>query len=237
MIPHTFGEQETFVKDVICASACAFAFVGGVNRSIADGSRYGIRQFFGESGNIGDSATQLTVVALALYLEQMGIDRGLLNAASLVPHQEMYWISLSDLNLLQVDNMMAAYSRWQLSPLSDGNVAANFEQFIPEFRSRVSLILVKLLGRPSLVINFTPGERYSGSPVEASEVLNSEGSVVLKIDGHQVAKYKSVKWKHSTKTVATALPLSDSVIHSLGMGGRLEVDVWVANAFHTIIHR
>jgi hypothetical protein len=45
VIEGTTGDEEIFMRDVVYASACAFALVGGVSRLIESGARYGIHQF------------------------------------------------------------------------------------------------------------------------------------------------------------------------------------------------
>lgn len=73
VIPGTGGKEEVFATEVVCASACAFALLGGINRYMETGARYGVHQFAGGQANIGDSTTQVTVVLLAAYLEEIGV--------------------------------------------------------------------------------------------------------------------------------------------------------------------
>jgi hypothetical protein len=230
VIPGSGVDQEVFVGNVICASACAFALVGGVNRFIESDSRYGIHQFYGTRGDIGDSATQVTVVALAAYLEEMGVSRSLLDAASLVPSREMYWLSAEELRQLRVDNMAVANAQWQLNALNDGTVIANIVQIKPGPQSRISLTLMKSAARPVLVTAFVPGEDYRRSLADALDALNGE-PVSLRVDGQQIAAYQAVPWNPAKEGVVAVLPLEPTAVQSLRYGKVLELKVSVARVF------
>jgi hypothetical protein len=235
VIEGTRGDEEVFVRDAVCASACAFALVGGVDRLLESGARYGIHQFSAVKGAIGDSATQITVVALAAYLEEMGISRRLLDVASLVRPSEMHWLSLSELMQLRVDNMTVVPGRWRLNALDNGSVIAEISQTKPGPQSNVSLTILKNAGWPVLVITFIPGELTPLSLREAVEALNGEeivAKVTLRIDGQPIAAYKSVAWKVATNAaVTTVLPLSFQAVQALHIGKVLDLDVVVPHMF------
>lgn len=231
VIPGTFGEEETFVKNAVCASACAFAFLGGVNRAIEPNSRYGIHQFYGAAGNIGDSATQITIVALAGYIEEMGSNRHLLDAASLVPSQQMYWLSLEDLRELRVDNMTMERSKWQLSALQNGAVVATIKQVKPGFQNQISLALVKAADHVGLVITFIPNERYSNLDEALSALNGSLGETSLYVDDREVATFKGLTWKRGKGMVGTVVHLSPLAVQALRSGKLLGLRVNVARVF------
>ena len=110
------------VAEPFCASACALAFAGGVNRSIGPGARLGVHQFSAKQGSIGDSTSQVTVVVLATYLEEMGTDRRLLDLASLTPATSIYWVSQEAARRVQIDNTKPLLAGWSLgsTPTGDG---------------------------------------------------------------------------------------------------------------------
>lgn len=114
------GGPEAFVHDVVCASACTLAFLGGVKRSVADGAKFGVHQFAGQGRNIGDSATQLTMVALAGYVEDMGVDRRMLDLASLVAPNQLFWVSVQQAQALRIDNTLPPRAAWTIKALASG---------------------------------------------------------------------------------------------------------------------
>jgi hypothetical protein len=60
----------------ICASACTFAFLGGIERSVTEGSRFGVHRFSGTSGDTEQSA-QIAAGVIVDYLKEMGVSSGL----------------------------------------------------------------------------------------------------------------------------------------------------------------
>lgn len=101
--------------NTMCASACSLAFFGGRSRSLTTDTRLGVHQFYGVSGNdIGDSATQVTMTKLALYLEDMGVDRRILDFASSAGPGAMFWVPDKLGRELKIDNTRPLLADWQL---------------------------------------------------------------------------------------------------------------------------
>ena len=50
------------VTESICVSACAYAFLGGVTRTINSDGAYGVHQFYGSNGDTGEGSAQVTSV-------------------------------------------------------------------------------------------------------------------------------------------------------------------------------
>lgn len=72
----------------ICASACAYAFLGGVTRSYDKKSVYGLHRF----GLVGDELSgddaQVIGGILASYVQRMGVDQAVLQVASSASFQD-----------------------------------------------------------------------------------------------------------------------------------------------------
>ena len=86
-----------------CASACAYAFLGGVVRTKDPESMYGVHQF--ASDYLFDNAlsdAQVVSAILSNYIRDMGVSTELLEFASVTPAEEISWISEADLHLLNV---------------------------------------------------------------------------------------------------------------------------------------
>jgi hypothetical protein len=63
----------------ICASACTFAFLGGVKRSTSPGDVFAMHRFYAASGAPASSdiaVSQLITVELYRYVKEMGVDPG-----------------------------------------------------------------------------------------------------------------------------------------------------------------
>lgn len=230
VIPGTLGDQEMFVDGVVCASACLFALIGGVNRFIERASRIGVHQFYSPNGSIGDEATQKVVVVLAKYLEQMGVSRSLLDIASLVPPQDIQWLTRNQLQQFRVDNMVVVTSPWTLDALEDGSIFAHIVQVKPGTQGRVSLSVRKVYDQTLLDMAFTP---WHIGPDDFETALNvlSYGSFEVRIDRHRVGFFESVRWQIFKSTIITTVPLSPLATERLRFGSTLEVRVHVPNAF------
>lgn len=107
-------------EQAVCASACAMAFAGGVSRTLRPGARLGIHQFSTAQGQAEDGAVQATMVALAAYLQQMGVDRRLLDKASLVPPKAMAWVSAKEAQDWRLDNAAPLLRPWRLAATPQG---------------------------------------------------------------------------------------------------------------------
>lgn len=119
----------TVAKNTVCASACTLAFMGGVSRSIEPGSRLGVHQFFtGGGADGGESAAQVTITKLALYTDEMGVDRKILDFASMTGPQSMYWVPDLLARELRIDNTRPVLVPWSLITANDGMVLVNVRQ-------------------------------------------------------------------------------------------------------------
>ena len=108
-----------------CISACAYAFAGGISRHLSEGSKYGIHQFKGTEKEIGDSESQKVSTTIARYLDQMGVDRHLLDYAQVTTSDKVMMISLAQAKLLRVDNTgQSPYPRWRLEATPNGQLIA-----------------------------------------------------------------------------------------------------------------
>lgn len=163
---------ETFLSGAKCASACVLAFAGGVNREVAAGSRMGVHQFSGAARNIGDAATQVTVVQIASYLRDMGVNRELLDIASLVPPTAIYWLQADQLKAARLDNIALPSSPWVLKASASGVPILTLTQEISAGK-QIQVGLVRGRDRDRIVVavsaefdnRFVPSDRVSGFPV------------------------------------------------------------------------
>ena len=138
----TVGEQSSFDTDTIkeqipdglrykalegiCASACVYAFVGGVTR-FAHKSKIGIHQFYDGKGlneplaktasSIDRSVDQLLTGVLLEYVTRMGIDAKLISlASSVAPWQDIKWLSAQELVDLKIDNSETTFTTISVEP-------------------------------------------------------------------------------------------------------------------------
>jgi hypothetical protein len=122
----------------LCASACAYAIIGGVNRYIAQisfdadsdydnrnigasGTKLGIHQFYQSAAldeplkkafsAVDKSSDQMLMAILLEYSLRMGVDLRLVSAASSIPPwQEVRWLTQDEMIEWRIDNTHRVYS-------------------------------------------------------------------------------------------------------------------------------
>lgn len=89
----------------VCASACLYAFLGGVERTVAPGAKLGVHQVYARSGSplaLQVSDTQLLLSLVAAYIHRMGASMDVFTLALGTPPESMYWMSTSELSRFAV---------------------------------------------------------------------------------------------------------------------------------------
>jgi hypothetical protein len=118
--------------DGVCVSACAIAFIGGVERS-ADEKSLGIHQFYQEASlknpseklfNALDMSNQQLISALLIdYAFRMGVDPRFIAMASATPPDSMYYLSKEELELLRVNWRPKDFEPWSIEVSGRGVIA------------------------------------------------------------------------------------------------------------------
>ena len=114
------------VVDGICASACAYAFLGGKQRFFSAGGKLGFHQFY-TSGSLEASAESAQAMAglILMYVIDMGIDPRILSIASLIPPNDILWVPQSQASELNITNDSLESRGWRLEPHRNGLVIHN----------------------------------------------------------------------------------------------------------------
>jgi hypothetical protein len=173
--------------DVGCYSACAYAFMGGVSRYVLDGAHFGVHQFSGAVEN-QQASTQVTLAFLSQYMKRMGVDRDLLDVASLTSADDVTEIAHQDAVQFNLDNTTPAAADWKLMPLDDGEMAVTVTQQkagsdsstfvgfakLPGDRARIAIVVRAL----NLVSQRSPALIPNYLPDEASEATLCSGETV-----------------------------------------------------------
>lgn len=83
-----------------CASACAYAYLGGVERTMPAGARLGVHQVSGpadRSWALSASQSQWLMSLVAVHLGRMGVEMEVLTLALRTEPQDMRWLSQDEL--------------------------------------------------------------------------------------------------------------------------------------------
>lgn len=128
-----FGGRASSRTPGVCASACAYAFFGGIERVLDEGSKLGVHRFYSKNalaqpaekiftGHDLDDTQKITA-ALVLYLVNMGVDARVVALAATAGPDEVYWINLEEARDLRVTYEPRAWKPWRLEPYRGGAIA------------------------------------------------------------------------------------------------------------------
>lgn len=115
------GRESVLVEEMYCMSACAYAFAGGVNRHVEQGSAIGVHQFASVTPSLNsESRAQVTTTLLRSYLSDMGVRPELVDIASMMAPNEMHILSATEVKRLRLDNTTRRTSGWSILATEDG---------------------------------------------------------------------------------------------------------------------
>lgn len=133
-----FGNYKTTAPGV-CASACAFAFMGGLERHANDGE-LGVHQFYSSDETaVNSEITQALVGYSLIHTLRMGIDAGVIVAASRTSPDDIHWFDRNELIAFGLDTSGTLTDAWRLEPYKSGLVLTTHVQTSP--RRAVSVTL------------------------------------------------------------------------------------------------
>ncbi|MCP5075610.1 MAG: hypothetical protein GY947_20260 [Rhodobacteraceae bacterium] len=129
-----FGGRTSVRKPGVCASACAYAFLGGVERVIVSPSKLGFHRFRSVhvmsrplsglfAGMLLDEAQKETA-SLVLYAMKMGVDAHVVaGLAAEAGAGEMHWVSDNEASEFNVRYQPSAWKPWRLETDRGGVIA------------------------------------------------------------------------------------------------------------------
>jgi len=117
----TIGNTDHSPAD--CLSACAYAFLGGLTRTLPANSRLGLHQFRGLDNAISTEDTQKLSTILAKYIDAMGIDRRILDIAQMTSANQVSVLTPEQIKQFKIDNLgQSPYPRWRLETTPQGQI-------------------------------------------------------------------------------------------------------------------
>ena len=208
-------DMTTLFEDGKCLSSCAYAFLGGVKRSVEADGVLGVHQFktFGTSLENLEQGAQGTMASLQLYVQEMGVSTSYLTIASATSPDKMFMVTTSLAKRLNVDNSDQRDSGWSVKPTATGEPMVEIRrQISPERDAFVRLQRggagIRLMAAISLKKKLVRPDRLDVHPFDES------ADIGLTIDGTRYAGIPVGKWtkKDSDDVVvygaAIELPLS-----------------------------
>lgn len=119
----------------LCASACAYAFLGGVERTVDQDSKIGVHRFYFKDAVMKPTLRQFTgqdldgtqrmVAGILLYVMRMGVDARLVSLAAEAGAAEMRWLSPSEVTDLKVAYEPGRWKPWRVEAYRGGALAVS----------------------------------------------------------------------------------------------------------------
>lgn len=136
-----------------CLSACAYTFLGGVSRSIAQGGMIGVHRFYSRNGTGDLQEGQQAHSTLLQYTRAMGVSDTLLDMSVQAGQNEMIGVGVGRARVLRVDNSRPSPSNWKLIP-QDGRLMAISEGFGAGWSDRTILLIDPVAKDGTQVVGF-----------------------------------------------------------------------------------
>ena len=117
------GINTALTSKMRCYSACAYAFLGGVEREVEDGGLLGLHQFSSMGHDVSEDDVQQAQALLETYMRGMGVPRTLLDLAARTTNSDIHLVDAEQARQLQMDNHGMTASEWTIGFPDSGGMA------------------------------------------------------------------------------------------------------------------
>jgi hypothetical protein len=130
-------DSMSLVEHGRCMSACVYVFAAGRLRIYdADEGVIGIHRFHGPVTDEAQDHAQVVQAGLSAYLEEMGVDRKMLETQAMVAPAEIRPVTREEAHAWQLDNTTAPEGRWELKAIENGTLFLMVGQARPGDKGR-----------------------------------------------------------------------------------------------------
>jgi hypothetical protein len=151
-----------------CFSACAYAFLGGLERRVDPAGQYGVHQFRGNDKELDAVQTQKLSAILGRYIDSMGVNRQLLDDAMFTDPGKVHLINAPSRRAWRVENTASAsnalLNKWRLEAAVGGKRLAYASQRQAKSAASITLAFAQLDGQLRALLIVRPDPSLEGSP-------------------------------------------------------------------------
>lgn len=115
----TIGLSTQVVDEGVCASSCAYAFIGGRTRTLSPAGYLGVHRFSPAGADPGADSSQQVVNTLTNYVESMGVSTNLVRLAAQADPTSLRRITTNQAYQLNVDNTRRDKPLWTIQANHD----------------------------------------------------------------------------------------------------------------------
>lgn len=160
-VVRSLGLNTVIGEKMECFSACAYAFLGGVSRTVEPGGQYGVHRFFAkEDVRGGVEMSQQTMALLSSFVENMGASPNLVRLSASAGQRNMVVLTPEQLKSLRIDNTFPTPKAWSIQTSNDA-----LEMTVSQhsaFNDRlVNLTLSPQAGQAKLTVAFQEPKAFS----------------------------------------------------------------------------
>lgn len=177
----------------LCASSCAYAFAGGVNRYYDDTvGRLGVHQFYSKTG-VSESDAQLISGEIIKFLSDMGVDGQAFYVASTARPDDIVWLSKSKAEELGFSNDGVELTTAEIKLVEMDKPYLRLEQVRAQGHSRVIMFCGG--GRVGMMAGVVtdPQQSEHHASINKKSYIELDGSEMLSQAGGAIAQ-GSVVW-------------------------------------------
>lgn len=179
------GMNTALTARMRCFSACAYAFLGGVERSVEEGGLLGVHQFASEGADpVGEDVIQSAQSLLETYMRSLAVPRGVLDIASRTSNEDIFLINATQARALQLDNRVSTVAKWAVGFTDSGSMVLEATGRSYGSDRVASLTLGKVDGVVAIVAAFNePG--LSSEVRRRREIQGDTMMVICRHDGQR----------------------------------------------------
>lgn len=225
----------TLIQKSICYSACAYAFLGGVSREIDWGNGfYGIHQFYSDGyAPIDEGDTQVILSSLAIFLDNMGVDRKLLDFASFTKKDDIFLLSKKLAKKFQVDNSGEEYTGWKVDVNQNGELSVCSSAKQEDNDSFTMMCFIKSDHQLMANIIYSPSSRYVASNIIEAFKIEDESmlqSLYIKFDNKAIPIKKASSWKYNNNYLVKSFIITREMLKYLPSKQEFSIEANFSNA-------
>ncbi len=230
------GTWNVLATDAGCFSSCAYAFMGGVSRTIGEGGQIGVHRFYGGEGASTEGDTQGVVALISQYMARMGVNRDILDIASFTKSDDVLVVPLNVARLYNLDNQQPPLSKWELVALDSGDISLVVDQQSAGGDRHTRLGLIKAEAPDWLYLIVFQDHLSTSTDSEMGQFINGDVRAGSLCSGAKCMELEPVSaWSFSaakeTLMATYRLPLKAFV--SLATGTEpLRYDAWFPSRFY-----
>ena len=213
LVDRVMGENGVLVDRPVCLSACVYAFMGGVNRTVEPNALIGVHQFRAKNdADASQASAQRAMAILGVYVERMGVDRRILDVAALTSSDSIERINAQEAVELKLDNQARPFKGWQIRATDSGVLMLSG---VRQQNGRSTAVVVRLMRSekdPTLMLvmvarSFLERDERGGTMDALAASFNaglSGGSVCLGATRSCVPMVQAKPWEAVPKEHAVA---------------------------------